>query len=1045
MVATAMKLAFDGTADQGFMLVPGAAVMVRNRRAVVVEVDPFEMSEDQTRRLVRVVYGDGQSPVSEHILWGIEGELMLPGQGLRLAPGAADLRLFRALLQTRKWSTGPPFPGMEQPGGGPRHIPIAPLYAGVRPLPHQLVPLERALAQPNVRLLLADDVGLGKTIEAGLIMTELLVRRRIHRILVLAPPGLREQWQRELWQRFSLDFRIVDGPENRRLKKELGESCCPWSLYPRIITSPHYLRSSGTLQAFMEGCAAPARPHAPWDLLVVDEAHHLAPRAKGTETLLTQMLRTVAPWFEHRVFLTATPHDGYSATYTGLLEILDPVRFRKTAAPTPAERRRQRQVVIRRTRRSVAGRSAPTATAEPIPVQLHPAEQEVLERFRLLRERVLRWGLDAGGERQSGALLSMEVLARRMLSSWAAFHASFDAFRKGLHAGLDVQTLPSGLMPAAGTEAAEPAWSRLTLRLGGWLARYYPHQLGAFDDLGASISRLGPGSVDGIDSRRDAWIDWLRREVHGPQKDERAVVFTEYVATLDALTRAVNGHLPELNGRVAAVHGQTGGALRRDALSRFSSPADGLTVLLCTDVLAEGLNLHQRARLVFHYDLPWNPAVLQQRVGRLDRLGQRRPVRSFHFRSSEVEEMRLHRRLESKVARISGDIGPTVPLLSPLPQTGVHAAPSLFRVPATPAEERGPAVCARTGPLRETRAGLAVQEDALGATPASLQTAVADILRSSVPSPALLQPRRNVLEVHGGNGLGAALAALTAGPVGPVGPVGPRMQSAVLDFCGDFPEVQSDLAVARIHPGHPLLGWLLARHGRTVSVPWLALAADGVESLSPGLLIFALESAAAEGNPLLHQALLPLWLPLLQPGENPQVGPLEPATRRIVNSVLTGAVELHAGPGQRSRDELAQLAAQRLRLFAKQRNSRLEAALADHCSATLTLLRGARRHRSKELAACLEKGPAEELIRLESRQRAGVLFPELASELESRRVELRRELARITARRARLLTAIEQEAHLANQTLANRHRLIAPLTLCCEGLVYVWPGGRDAA
>jgi superfamily II DNA or RNA helicase len=1039
VTATALNLAMDLNGAEDPLPLPGAAVRVRNRRAVVVEVDPFEIAGGQSRRLVRVVYGDGQSPVSEHILWGIEGAAEVRADGLHLASGPTSVRLFRALLQTRKWSTGVPFPGMDPRGGGPVRTPVAPLYAGVSPLPHQLVPLERALAQPNVRLLLADDVGLGKTIEAGLIMTELLARRRIHRILVLVPPGLREQWQRELWQRFAMDFRIIDGPVTRKLKKDLCGDCNPWSLYPRIIASPHYLRAPGPLKEFLEGSATPARPHAPWDLLVVDEAHHLAPRARGPETLLTKMLRAVAPWFDHRVFLTATPHDGYSATYTGLLEILDPVRFRKTAAPTTQERRRQREVVVRRTRRSVAGSQTQVARAVPIAVKFQPSEMAVLESFSKLRQRILRWGIDAGGERHSGALLTMEVLSRRLLSSWTAFDASFQAFMAGLRAGFEVKTLPSVLPSVAGTDSGEPTWSRMTRRLGSWLARYYPHHQGLFDELRDSLAKLAPQAVDGIDSRRDAWIHWLQQEICQSRDSERVVVFTEYVATLEALVEAVNHHLPALAGGVEAVHGQTGTALRRSTLARFCSSDSELSVLLCTDVLAEGLNLHHQARYVFHYDLPWNPAVMQQRVGRLDRLGQGRPVSSFHFRSPAVEELRLHRRLEDKVSQIAGDIGPTVPLLSPLPRPDEPTPATLFRIAATPAEERGPAICARTGPLRETRAGMAAYRASLGANPHSLRQAVSTLMKSLDPTP-ILQPVDPVALAMGeGSQLYAGLATLVAGPLQE------DISSLLFDFRGDWSLEQRGMKVAQIYPGHPLLRWLLARLDGRTAAPWLGLVAGGIGDLPPGLLVFALELAAAEANPLLHQALLPLWLPLLRSPGAPQLGPLEVAGGGVVDRILTGGARLHPGIPCEDRKQLAQLAAQQLELLAKQRAGRLEAALTDHRKEILGNLHGTIHRRVKELSKGLEEGPARALADLETRQRSGVLFPQLAAEMATRRAELRAEMARTADRRERLLEAIEQEARRSHQTFTRRHQLMAPLTLSCEGVVFIWPEGNHGA
>ena len=159
---------------------------------------------------------------------------------------------------------------------------------------------------PRVSLLIADDVGLGKTIEAGLILTELLLRRRIRRILVLAPAALRWQWRDELWEKFSLRFEVVDRHQTDRTRRRLGMDANPWRSFDRIVSSYHYLRQPDVREQFLSACHTPeGSPHLPWDLLIVDECHNLMPAPFGKDSELCRTLRLVAPRFEHRLFLSA--------------------------------------------------------------------------------------------------------------------------------------------------------------------------------------------------------------------------------------------------------------------------------------------------------------------------------------------------------------------------------------------------------------------------------------------------------------------------------------------------------------------------------------------------------------------------------------------------------------------------------------------------------------------------------------------------------------------------------------------------------------------
>ena len=360
-------------------VVPRAGMLatVRNRPGLVAGVEPFD-GEQGRLHLVHLEYKDGHAPLQERLLWELE-----PGRSL-LAPnalpdpargGAMPPEDFDALLRAARWTALSPYLDPDGAGPLPRQPVASPFHGGLCIENYQLVPLLKALRMPRVSLLIADDVGLGKTVEAGLILTELLLRRRIRRVLVLTPASLRQQWREELWDKFALRFELVDRQGAERLRRKQGMDANPWRSFSHIVASYHYLRQPDILQQFTAACQAPeGSPHLPWDLLIVDECHNLMPAPFGEDSELCRMLRIVAPHFEHRLFLSATPHNGHTRSFTGLLEMLDPVRFTRTNELTPAMRGRIEDVLIRRLKRDInAGNAAPSP--HDLPPSRSPAGQ----------------------------------------------------------------------------------------------------------------------------------------------------------------------------------------------------------------------------------------------------------------------------------------------------------------------------------------------------------------------------------------------------------------------------------------------------------------------------------------------------------------------------------------------------------------------------------------------------------------------------------------------------------------------------------------------
>jgi hypothetical protein len=252
----------------------------------------------------------------------------------------------------------------------------APFYSGIEIESYQLDPVVRAVQMPRVSLLIADDVGLGKTIEAGLVIRELMLRHRARRVLIVCPATLQIKWRDEMLEKFGLEFRIVDSTLIRRLRRDRGLNANPWTHFPRLIASMDYLKRETPLRLFREatGRGKQASGLRDFDILIVDEAHNAAPSGVGNYALdsqRTQALREIAPFFEHKLFLTATPHNGYKESFAALLELLDDQRFARGVSPDPAQ---LRAVMVRRLKSEITNWDGTPkfAKREALPIEVQP-------------------------------------------------------------------------------------------------------------------------------------------------------------------------------------------------------------------------------------------------------------------------------------------------------------------------------------------------------------------------------------------------------------------------------------------------------------------------------------------------------------------------------------------------------------------------------------------------------------------------------------------------------------------------------------------------
>ena len=658
----------------------GMFAAVRNRRGIVAAVEPFD-GDTGRLHLVHLEYKDDQHPLEEQLLWELE-----PHKNL-LEPTALPLFTatdpmpkddFEALLRASRWTAAMPY--SDPDGDGPLDgKPISsPFHGAVQVEDFQLVPLLKALLMPRVNLLIADDVGLGKTVEAGLILTELLLRRRIQRVLILTPASLRLQWRDEMWEKFALTFNLVDRTATHNLRRRLGMDANPWRSFSRIIASYHYLRQDDVLEQFLAACRTPAgSPHLPWDLLIVDECHNLMPSAFGDDSDLCRMLRLLAPQFEHRLFLSATPHNGHTRCFTGLLEILDPVRFSQTNELKPAERARVQQVVLRRLKRDINARTTPPKFCTRNPPQaltlpLSPMEMALSAAFDAFRAKIRKLISGAPHKRRRAGSFAVEILGKRLLSCPTAFAESWRRCREGLgeeRPAADAEVEASRKSVERDTGDDREAQSRESIAsgvVGAWLKGAAPEMKDEITALDQAVSGLGFNletddmgeQTPKADTRFDVFDGLLQKLLQtgeGWRSDERFVVFTEYKTTLDYLAKRLRQKYE--SDRILTLFGGMDERERDLVKHSFNDPAHSVRILLATDAAAEGLNLQRSARYLLHFDCPWNPSRLEQRNGRLDRHGQPRDVTIYHFVSDQDQDLRFLSHVIGKAHEIREDLG----------------------------------------------------------------------------------------------------------------------------------------------------------------------------------------------------------------------------------------------------------------------------------------------------------------------------------------------------------------------------------------------------
>jgi len=630
----------------------GQLVEVRRRRWVVADVSRSSIVGNggaaEQHLLTLVSVEDDAFDEELRVIWEIEpGVRILEEARLPEPTGFDPPRNQEALLSAVRWGavTSADVQALQSP-----------FRSGITIEDYQLDPLVRAIQMPRVKLLLADDVGLGKTIEAGLVLQELILRHRARTVLVVCPASLLIKWRDEMLEKFGLEFRIVDTDLLRQLRRSRGIHTNPWTHFPRLITSIDWLKRDGPMRLFRD--TVPMRPTYPrtYDILIVDEADNVAPSGSGyyaVDSDRTKAIRAVAPHFEHHLFLSATPHNGYLESFTSLLELLDDQRF---ARGIPVDRNQLATVMVRRIKDDIVdsegNRRFPPRHLVPIEVTYSDEERRVHDRLQEYTRS--RQGAARSSDRRYATEFVLKLLKKRLFSSPAAFAMTLEQHRSTLEApGVserreDRAKRNVGLLRRAIREAEEDYADddRFEESLGDAVATAAP----LLDDLTDrerelldEMRKWAEHARERSDSKADALVEWLRRHIKpgGEWSDERVIVFTEYRATQNWLVDILTANGFGGADRLMTLYGgmDTEKRERIKAAFQASPEISPVRILVATNAASEGIDLQNHCHLMVHAEIPWNPNRLEQRIGRIDRHGQKASeVLIHHFVGAGYQE-----------------------------------------------------------------------------------------------------------------------------------------------------------------------------------------------------------------------------------------------------------------------------------------------------------------------------------------------------------------------------------------------------------------------
>ena len=460
-------------------------------------------------------------------------------------------------------------------------------------VPYQLDPAIQALKQPRQRILMADAVGLGKTIEAGILLSELIRRGKGKRILVLTVKSMLTQFQKELWSRFTIPLTRLDSVGIQRVRSRIPTNHNPFYYFDRAIISIDTLKQDAEYRTYLEKCY--------WDVIVIDEAHNVA--ARGTDSASLSMRYRLANLLRHRsdalIMLSATPHDGKPKAFASLMNMLNPTAIANPEDYGPED---IKGLFIRRFKKDIKDQVTKSFMERKIAVakcQASPEEESAFDIFTRLNFTRL-------DRRRMAGKLFKTTLEKALFSSPTAC----------------LQTIHhriSRLQKEEGTEAEKDIQS--------------------LEELADSLQHIVPKNF----SKYQKLLSVIQDPLHGfgwTGKDtrDRLVIFTERIETLKFLAEHLPKDLGFKEDRIAILHGGLPDVDQQKIVEDFGREEAPVRLLLASDVASEGINLHFLCHKMIHFDIPWSFMCFQQRNGRIDRYGQEREPRIVYLMTESVSE-----------------------------------------------------------------------------------------------------------------------------------------------------------------------------------------------------------------------------------------------------------------------------------------------------------------------------------------------------------------------------------------------------------------------
>ena len=492
-------------------------------------------------------------------------------------------------------------------------------------VPYQLDPARQALARPRQRILIADAVGLGKTLEAGILVSELIARGRGRRILVLAVKSMLTQFQKEFWNRFTIPLTRLDSIGIQRVRSRIPTNHNPFYYYDKTIISIDTLKQDAEYRTYLE--------QAYWDVIVIDEAHNVADRATGS--LRSRLARLLARRSDTLIMLSATPHDGRARSFASLVNMLDATAITDPEHFTP-EDFRDKGLVIRRFKKDI--------------------RHQVREAFRDREVYRHRFPASAIEEAAYGALLAVKAAGRASHppSTTTAppltptdddgavlvpSAATADATSPGRR-DLFLVTLEKALFssPAACLQTVDLRIARRRRELERAPNDGIAAEVESLETLRSTLTRIGPEDYAKYQAllaaiRGDKPFRWKPNDA-----TDRLVIFTERIETLRWLERELAKDLKLRRGQLEILHGTMSDIEQQRVVEDFGNTERPVRLLLCSDVASEGINLHFQCHRLIHFDMPWSLMVFQQRNGRVDRYGQPRTPQIVYLVTESASE-----------------------------------------------------------------------------------------------------------------------------------------------------------------------------------------------------------------------------------------------------------------------------------------------------------------------------------------------------------------------------------------------------------------------